>query len=177
MENVTWVLDTAHSELQFKVKHMMISTITGTFAKIEATLLTEGDELNSGKVQFSADSDSISTNNEQRDGHLKSPEFFNVENHPKVTFNEGTLAKVSDDQYKLTGNLSMLGVTHPVSLDVEYGGTVLDPWGNTRSGFTLNGKVNRKDFGLVWNANLDQGGVALGEEVKILGNLEFVKAK
>jgi len=175
MATTNWALDAMHSELQFKVKHMMISNVTGSFTKFEATVTTEGDDFSTAKISFSADVDSINTHNEQRDGHLKSPDFFDVANHPKITFEGTQMEKVSDEDYKLHGNLTMHGVTHPVVLAVTYGGTSKDPYANIRAGFELQGKINRKDFGLVYNAILETGGVALSEEVRIHANIEFIK--
>lgn len=154
----------------------MIAHVTGSFKKFDGTVETEGDDLTTAKINFSADVDSLSTNNDQRDGHLKSPDFFDVANHPAITFASTEMKKVSDEEYALNGNLTMHGVTNPVSMKVEYGGTIVDPWGNTRSGFTIEGKVNRKDFGLSWNAATETGGVMLGEDVKVHASVEFVKA-
>ncbi len=176
METVNWALDAAHSELQFKVRHLMISNVTGSFNKFEATVSTEDEDFSTAKIHFSADVDSINTANEQRDGHLKSADFFDAANHPKITFESTGLNKVSDEDYKLHGNLTMHGTTHPIVLGVTYGGMAKDPWGNLRSGFSLEGKLNRKDFGLVYNAPLETGGVVLSEEVKISANIEFVKS-
>jgi len=176
MATTNWALDAMHSELHFKVKHMMVSTVTGSFTKFEVNVSTEGEDLTTARINFSADVDSINTGNAQRDGHLKSPDFFDIANHPKITFESTSMQKVSDENYKLHGNLSMHGVTHPIELSVEYGGTAKDPYGNTRAGFNLEGKINRKDYGLVYNALLETGGVAISEEVKILANLEFIKS-
>ena len=175
MATINWALDAAHSELQFKVKHMMISHVTGSFTKFEATVTTEESDFTTAKISFAADVNSINTANEQRDGHLKSPDFFDAANFPKIIFEGTKMEKISDEDYKLHGNLTMHGVTHAVVLNANYGGTSKDPWGMTRCGFSLEGKVNRKDFGLVWNAVLETGGVAVSEEVKIYANVEFVK--
>lgn len=146
--NTTWSLDKAHSELQFKVKHMMISNVSGSFGNIDATVSAVNDVFTDASIRFSADIASISTNNEQRDNHLKSADFFDAENHPKMEFTSTQLEKKGNDEYLLTGNLTIRGVTKPVTLDVEYGGTIKDPYGLTRAGFTLDGKINRKEFGL-----------------------------
>ena len=176
MATTNWALEPTHSELQFKVRHMMISNVTGSFGKFNGTVTTEGDDLTTAKVNFNIDVDSISTNNEQRDGHLKSADFFDAANHPQLVFESTEMKKESDENYKLHGNLTMRGVTKPVVLDVEYGGTINDPWGYTRAGFTIEGKVNRKDFGLAWSALTETGGLVVGDDVKIHGNVEFVKA-
>jgi polyisoprenoid-binding protein YceI len=175
MATTTWNLEPAHSEMQFKVRHMMISNVTGNFQKFDAKIESEGDDFSTAKVSFSADIDSISTNNEQRDQHLKSADFFDSASHKQVTFANGTLQKVSGDDYKLNGELTLRGVTNPVTLDVEFGGIVKDPWGMTRAGFTLEGKINRKDFGISWGAALEAGGVVVSDEVRIHANVEFVK--
>jgi polyisoprenoid-binding protein YceI len=176
MATTTWALEPSHSELQFKIRHLMISNVTGHFQKFEGSVETEGDELANAKINFTIDVDSISTNNEQRDGHLKSPDFFDVASHPQIKFESTSFTKVDEENYKLEGHLTMHGVTHPASLDVEYGGTIKDPWGNTRAGFTVEGKINRKDWNLSWNGATEAGGLVLGEDVKVHANVEFVKA-
>jgi polyisoprenoid-binding protein YceI len=176
MAKTTWVLEPSHSELEFKIRHFMISTVSGQFHKFDATVETEGDDFSTAKISLTAEIDSISTRNDQRDGHLKSADFFDMANHPQIKFESTGFQKASDDQYKLTGNLTMHGVTHPVSLDVEYGGTMKDPYGNTRSGFVVEGKLIRKDWGLVYNGTTEAGGLVLGEDVKIHASVEFVKS-
>ena len=176
MATTKWVLEPTHSELHFKIRHLMISNVTGSFSKFEGNVETEGDDLATAKINFSVDADSISTNNEQRDGHLKSGDFFDVANHPKMTFESTSMTKVDDESYKLHGNFTMHGVTKPVVLNVEFGGIAKDPWGNTKAGFGVEGKINRKDFGLEWNAPTEAGGLLVGEEVKISANVQFVKA-
>lgn len=170
-----WTLDAAHSELTFKIKHMMISNVSGSFSKFDGTVSTEGDDLTTAKVSFTIQVDSISTNNEQRDGHLKSPDFFDTASFPTIDFVSTAFNKIDSENYKLEGNLTMHGVTNAVSLNVEYGGTGKDPWGNTRAGFTVEGKINRKDFGLGWNAALETGGVLVGEDVKLTAHVQFIK--
>jgi polyisoprenoid-binding protein YceI len=177
MATTKWVLEPSHSELQFKVRHMMISNITGNFKKFDATVETEGDDLSTAKIDFNADIDSISTNNEQRDGHLKSGEFFDAATHPQLTFAGNNLEKKDDGTYVLNGTLTMHGVTNPIMLSVEHGGVMTDPWGHTRTGFTLDGKLNRKDYGLTWEALTEAGGLVVSDEVKIHANVEFVKAQ
>lgn len=172
----TWNLDTAHSEIQFKVRHMMISNVTGHFEKFNATVETEGDDMTTAKIHFTADVDSISTKNEQRDTHLKSEDFFHAEQFPQVTFEGSKLEKIDEQNYKLHGTLSMRGVSKPVVLDVEYGGMVVDPWGMTRVGFTVEGKVNRKDYGLHWSALTEAGGLVVSDDVKLIATVEFTKA-
>lgn len=175
MATINWALDPMHSEVLFKVKHLMISKVTGQFRKFDATVQTEGDDLTTAKINFTAEIDSISTNNEQRDAHLKNGDFFDAENHPQLTFESSKLEKIDDEQYKLHGTLTMRGNSKEVILDVEYGGTTQDPWGNTRAGFTVEGKINRKDFGVSFGAVSETGGVMLGEEVSIIAQVQFVK--
>lgn len=175
MSTTKWALDPTHSEVQFKVKHLMISTVTGHFKKFDASVETQGEDFSTARIHFSADLDSITTNNEQRDGHLKTTDFFDAQNHPKITFEGNKLEKVSDEQYKLHGNFTIRGVSKPVVLDVEYGGIAKDPWGNTRAGFSVNGKINRKDFGINFGAVTETGGLVVSDDVKLHSNVEFVK--
>ena len=174
MATTKWVLDPTHSELQFKVKHLMITTVTGSFTDFNAEIITENDDFESAKSSFSAKVDSINTGNTDRDGHLKTGDFFDAAAFPTISFESTSFSK-SDDDYKLTGNLTVKGVTKPVTLNVEFGGTAQDPWGNTKAGFTINGKINRGDFGLTYNAALETGGVMLSDEVRIAGELQFSK--
>lgn len=175
MSTTKWVLDPAHSEIQFKVKHLLISTVSGDFKKFEASAETEGDDFTTAKVQFSADIASISTNNEQRDGHLKTGDFFDAENHPKLSFVSDKLVKVDDEVYDLHGQLTMRGVTKDVTLKAAFGGSTTDPWGNTRVGFEISGKIDRTDFGVSFGMISETGGLLLGNDVKLFANTEFVK--
>jgi len=174
MATTQWALDPTHSELQFKVKHLMITTVTGSLKTISATLASEGDDFEGANVSFEAEIGSIDTGNTDRDNHLKSGDFFDAEQFPKVTFESTSVTKDGDD-YILNGNLTIKDTTKPVKLNAEFGGIATDPWGNTKAGFTLSGKINRTDFGLTWNAALETGGVMVSEEVKIAGELQFVK--
>lgn len=172
-----WSLDPTHSEIMFKVKHMMISTVTGQFKKFDASVETQGEDFTTAKVQFTADIDSVDTNNAQRDGHLKNGDFFDAENHPQLSFVSSKLEKIDEESYKMYGTLTMRGVSKEVALDVEFGGIVpADPWGLTRAGFTVNGKINRKDYGVSFGVVSETGAIMLGEEVKIQAQVQFVKA-
>lgn len=171
-----WAIDPAHTDVQFKVKHLVITTVTGTFQSFSGSVASENDDFDQADVSFSLEIGSISTNNADRDAHLKSDDFFNAETYPQITFNNGILTKDSSGDYTLTGDLTIRETTKKVSLDVEYGGTVKDPWGNTKAGFEISGKINRKEFGLTWNATTEAGGVLVGEEVKILINVQLSKA-
>jgi polyisoprenoid-binding protein YceI len=155
---------------------MMISNVSGQFRKFESKVETEGDDLTTADVTFSADVDSISTNNEQRDGHLKSPDFFDAATYTQIVFESTSMEKTSDDTYTLHGNLTMRGVTNTIALDVEFGGIIKDPFGYTRAGFTVAGKVNRKDYGLNWSAITEAGGLVVSDDVKFEAHLEYVKA-
>lgn len=170
-----WSLDDTHSEVHFKVKHMMISTVTGQFSRFSSSIETIGEDFTTAKIQFTADVDSISTNNAQRDAHLKNGDFFDVPNYPQITFRSSKVVRVDQENYKVHGDLTMRGVTKEIVLDVEFGGIMQDPWGNTRAGFTLSGKINRHDFAISFGGVTETGGLLLGDEVKINANAEFVK--
>jgi len=171
----SWVIDPTHSEIQFKVKHLVISTVTGSFKTFEGTVETDGDDLTTANINFSADIASIDTNQAQRDEHLRSAEFFDAANHPKMTFTSSSLEKTGDDTYKLKGDLTMKGVTKPVVLDAEYGGAMTDFYGQNKAGFEITGKINRKDFGLTWSATTEAGGVVVGDEIKLAINIQLIK--
>jgi polyisoprenoid-binding protein YceI len=178
METLTktkWAIDPTHSEVQFKVKHLVISTVTGSFKKFSGTVEGDDENFDGARVNFSLDVNSIDTNQPDRDGHLKSPDFFAAEQHPSITFSDGTLRKITGNAYKLTGSLAIRGTTKVTEFDVEFGGIMKDPWNNIKAGFEINGKINRKDFGLNWNALTEAGGMVVGEEVKIHVNVELVK--
>ncbi|MDC8103390.1 YceI family protein [Chryseobacterium sp. PTM-20240506] len=166
-----WNLDPTHSDITFKVKHMMISNVRGSFTDFNVEVDTEDDTFTNAKTRVTIKTDSISTNNTDRDNHLKSADFFNVEQNPTITF-ESSALNVSDG---LTGNLTINGITKPVTIDLDFNGIEVDPYGNSRAGFSFEGKVNRKDFGLTWNAALETGGLMIGEDVKLAGDLQFVK--
>jgi len=171
----TYKIDAAHSEITFKVKHLMITNVTGSFTKFDATLESSQEDFSDAKITFEADVDSISTNNEQRDGHLKSDDFFNAEKYPKLSFTSTEFKKVSGDEYKLIGDLTIRDVTKRVELDVEYSGTVTDPWGQVKAGFEINGKIQRKEFNLSWNAVTEAGGVVVSDDVKLHLNVQLIK--
>ena len=173
MATTKWVIDPTHSEILFKVKHLMITNVKGEFRSFSGEI--DGEDFTKSKVNIKVDASSIFTNNEDRDKHLVSADFFDVENFGELTFESIAFKKVDDEEYKLTGALTIKGVTNEVTLDVEFGGTNKDPWGNKKAGFSVNGKINRKDWGLNWNAALETGGVLVGEEVKIMAEVQFVK--
>lgn len=171
----TWTIDPVHSEIQFKVRHMMISTVTGQFNSFEGKLETEGDTLEGANISFSAAIDSISTNNDQRDAHLKSDDFFNAEAYPMLSFQSTSFEKVNDTQYKLVGDFTIRDTTKSIELDVNYFGQMVDPYGNTKAGFEINGSINRKDFGLKWSAVTEAGGIVVSDEVKLHLNVQLAK--
>jgi polyisoprenoid-binding protein YceI len=170
MATTKWVLDPMHSEVQFKVKHLVISTVTGSFKIFEGSLETENDNFSNANISFSLDVNSIDTNQEARDGHLKSAEFFDAEQYPNITFKS-----TSFDGEDLKGNLTIKGITKPVTLEVEHGGTATDFYGNTKAGFEVIGKINRKDFGLTWDGVTEAGSVVVGEDIKLIINVQFAK--
>ena len=170
-----WKIDPAHSEILFKVKHLMISTVTGSFKAFDLEVETETGEFNTAnRIAFTANINSITTNNEQRDAHLKSPDFFDAAGYPQLRFN-GKKYEGNGDNAKLQGDLTIKGITKPITLNVEYGGTVVDPYGQTKAGFTVTGSISRKEFGLTWNAVTETGGVVVSDEIKIHTEIQLVK--
>ena len=174
MATTKWTLDPTHSELQFKVKHLMITTVTGSLKSFSAELTSNDDDFTNADIWFKGDISSIDTGNTDRDNHLKSADFFDAEKFANIEFKSTSVEKDGDD-YIVKGDLTIKDVTKSVKLTAEFGGIATDPWGNTKAGFTLSGKINRTDFGLNWNAALETGGVMVSEEVRILGELQFVK--
>jgi polyisoprenoid-binding protein YceI len=163
-----WVIDPAHSEVGFKVKHLMITNIKGNFGEYDASIYTTGDDFLTAEVDFWINAASINTSNPDRDTHLKSADFLDTESHPQITFRGNTYEPVDNDgSYNIYGDLTIRGITKRIKLGVEFGGVMRDPWGNEKAGVTVNGKVNRKDWGLNWNAALEAGGVLVGDEVRI----------
>lgn len=171
----TYKIDPAHSEINFKIKHLMITNVTGSFTKFEGSIESSKDDFTDAQIHFEADTDSITTNNEQRDAHLRSAEFFDAPQFPKVTFDSTSVEKKGGDDYTVHGNLTMHGVTKPVTLNAEFLGENKDPWGQTKVGFEITGKLMRKDFGLTWNAALEGGGVLVSDEVKLNMNVQLIK--
>ncbi|MEO5910673.1 MAG: YceI family protein [Pelobium sp.] len=169
-----WALDPMHSEVQFKVKHLVISTVTGTFKIFEGEMTTETEDFNGANIQFSLDVNSIDTNQTDRDNHLKSAEFFNAEVYPAIKFKSDSFTKDGDD-YQLKGNLTVKDVTKQVVLDVEFGGTATDFYGNVKAGFEVTGKINRKEFGLTWDGITEAGSIVVGEDIKLAINVQFAK--
>ncbi len=176
MATKNWVTDPTHSEIKFKVKHLMITNVTGSFDIFNVTAQTDGEDFTKAKISFTADVNSISTGNEQRDGHLKSEDFFDAANHPQIKFTATKYESVDNDgSFTLYGDLSIRETTKNVKLDVEFGGIVKDPYGNTKAGFTINGKINRKDFGLKWDAVTEAGGIVVSDEVRIACEIQLIE--
>jgi len=175
MSTIKWNLDPTHSEITFKVKHLMISTVTGQFKKFNIEGETETNDFNTAKkIEFTADVDSIDTNNEQRDAHLKSADFFKAEEHPQIKFSSKKFG-ADGSEGKLYGDVTIAGITKPITLDVEFGGIVKDPYGQTKAGFTVSGKLSRKEFGITYGSTAETGGVLLGDEIKINAEIQLVK--
>ena len=176
MANVKWVADPMHSEVQFKVKHLMITTVTGYFKSFQVVAETADDQFTSASsVVFTADVNSISTNNEQRDTHLKSADFFDAENHEEIKFVATNYENIGGEDYLLHGDLTIRGVSKPLTVKVEFGGIVVDPYGQTKAGFTVTGKISRKEFGLTWNAVTEAGSVVVSDEIKLTAEIQLVK--
>ena len=175
METTKWTIDPSHSEIQFKVKHMMITTVTGSFKEFSSEVETQGNDFTTAKIKFQAATASVFTNADQRDEHLRSADFFDVEKYPELRFESTSLEKVDDESFTLNGNLTIRDITKPVKLDVEVGGIGKDPWGNLKAGFSLTGKINRKEWGLNWNAALEAGGVLVSDDVRIFCEVQYSK--
>jgi len=170
-----WIIDTVHSEVGFKIKHLVISNASGKFSSFEGSAETSKDDFSDAKINFSADIDSIHTGNEQREGHLKSPDFFDAAKYPKLSFVSSSFTKKEGSDYVLKGDLTLRGVTKPVELAVEFGGIHKSLYGQTVAGFEVTGKIKRADFGLSWSAVTEAGGLVLGEDVKLNSNVELIK--
>ncbi|MBU6119431.1 YceI family protein [Hymenobacter siberiensis] len=171
-----WVLDPMHSEVQFKIKHLVISTVTGSFSTFAGSMESAGDDkFENAQVEFSLDVESISTNQEQRDAHLRGEEFFDAAKFPQIKFVSTSFVSTGGNEYKVTGNLTVKDVTKPVTLEAEYGGSAVDFYGNHKAGFEVTGKINRKEFGLTWGAVTEAGSIVLGDDVKLIINVQFAK--
>ena len=171
----TWVIDPLHSEVLFKIKHLVISTVTGSFRKFEGRAVTEGEDFTNAKVSFSIDVKSIDTNQAQRDGHLQNGDFFAADEYPEIRFESVSFTPAGDALYKMKGNLTLRGVTKPVELNVEYGGAENDGHGHVKHGFEVTGTINRKEFGMTWNKITDSGGLGLGEDIKLIANIQVAE--
>jgi polyisoprenoid-binding protein YceI len=170
-----WNLDPSHSEIGFKVKHMMITNVSGSFEKFDVETETEGDDFSTAKITFTAETGSITTGSEQRDAHIKSPDFFDIENYPQLTFVSERVEKKDEEHFVIHGHFTINGITKPATLNAEFGGFGKDPWGNEKAGFSLTGKIKRTDWNLNWNAALEAGGVLVSEDVRLHAEIQLVK--
>jgi polyisoprenoid-binding protein YceI len=177
LEKTSWKLDPAHSEVTFQVKHMMISNVRGYLKDFSVEVTSDDENFSNAEIFFSGKMDSISTSNEQRDQHLRSAEFFDIENNPEITFRSTKYTQTEEGKFKLEGDLTIKGTTKKVTLDVDFGGIQTDPWGSEKAGFSVTGKINRKDFGLNWNTALEKGGMLVGDDVKISCEIQLIKDK
>lgn len=171
-----WKLDKSHSKIQFTVEHLMISEVTGEFEDYSAEVTTDGDNWEGADIKFTAQVSSIDTDNDKRDQHLVSEDFFYASNYPEIKFESTSFKKVSGKTYRLEGNLTMRGVTKKIALDAVHNGTVKDPWGNTVAGFRITGTIDRTNYGLEWNKTLEAGGVLVGETIEITCDIELQKS-
>jgi polyisoprenoid-binding protein YceI len=175
MTTTKWVLDPAHSEISFKVKHLMISTVTGTLDKFNIEVNATKEDFSDATITFTGDITSINTHSDQRDTHLKSADFFDSEKYPQIKFVSESVHKKSDASLVITGNLTIRNITKSVEVHAEFGGIGKDPFGNVKAGFSVDTKINREDFGLTWNAALETGGVLVGAEVRVLADIQLIK--
>lgn len=175
MATTKWALDPTHSEIGFKIKHLMISNVSGKFTKFDVYAETEDEDFSKGVVSATIDVASINTNNADRDAHLRNADFFEAENYPDIIFKSEKVEVVDDESFDLFGNLTIKDITRPLRFKVEHSGVTKDPWGNTRAGFTVSGKINRKDWGITYNAALETGGVVLGDELKVEAEIQLIK--
>lgn len=174
MENIKWEIDPSHSEVFFKIKHLEIATLTGRFDEITGTAEAE-DDFENALFSFTANVNSIDTNDKKRDDHLKSADFFDAEKFPKITFNSTKFKRIGDKTFEILGKFTIKGITKPTILHIDYGGSNVDHWGNTKAGLKIKGVINRRDYGLVWNAAIESGGVLVSEEVRINANIQLIK--
>lgn len=171
----TWIIDNAHSEIGFKVKHLVISTVSGKFNSFEGKAETEGDDFNNAKISFSADIESVDTNVADRNAHLRSADFFDAANHPKLSFASTGFSHQGGDDYELTGDITIRGITKTIHLKAELGGIGPNAYGQTTAGFEITGKINRKEFNLNWSAVTEAGGIVVSDEVRLVMNVELIK--
>jgi polyisoprenoid-binding protein YceI len=176
--DLNWTIDTTHSEIGFKIKHLMIANVRGIFKTYSADIKTTGKDFTTAAIDFTIDPDSIDTSDEKRDLHMKTSDFFDVQNHKEISFVSTSISKADENgNFDLWGELSIKGITRNIKLQASFGGFIMDPWGNERAGFTVTGKINRKEWDLNWNSSLEVGGVLLGDEVQILCEVQLVNSK
>ena len=175
MANTKWVLDPTHSELGFKIKHLMITNVSGNFKEVESTVQTDGENFETAEIEARIKTASINTNNEQRDVHLRTSDFLEAEKYPEIVFKSTRVEKQDDELFYVFGDLTLKGITRPVKLNVEFSGVTKDPWGGERAGVIITGKINRSEWNVTFNAVLETGGVALSDEIKIHSEIQLVK--
>lgn len=175
MAKSNWTIDPSHSEIGFKVKHMMFTNVSGKFNNFQAKIENEDDKFETSQISFSAQVNSIDTNNVDRDNHLRSADFFDAESYPVISFKSTGINKVNENMFEVSGDLTIKNVTQNITLEVEYSGLMKDPWGNTKAGVSLSGKINRKAFGLTWNTSLETGGVLVGEDTKLAAEVQLIR--
>ncbi|MEC0296959.1 YceI family protein [Peribacillus frigoritolerans] len=175
MTNTKWIVDPTHSAIEFSVKHMMIAKVKGSFNKFEASILANPSDLTTAKIDFTVDVASIDTRNADRDNHLRSADFFDVEKNPTLTFKSTKIVKTDEDEYDVTGNVTLNGVTQEETFNITFEGQGKDPWGNEKAGFSGKGKVKRSDYGLTYNAALETGGVLIGDQITLTIEIEAAK--
>jgi polyisoprenoid-binding protein YceI len=175
MSKTLWVIDPVHSDILFKVRHMMITNVTGTFDRFEGKMYSSAADFSDAEISFEAEITSVNTRNEQRDNHLRSNDFFDAANHPKLSFKSSQMKATGKSTFVMTGMLEIRGIQKEMDLQVEYTGTVIDPWGQVKAGFEINGVIMRKEFGLLWDATTDDGDVVLAEEVKLQMTAQMIK--
>ncbi len=173
MSTIKWTVDPAHSQIRFIARHMVVSRVSGSFDKFHAVVETEGEDIESAKISFTADTNSVNTGVKQRDDHLRSDDFFNAEKFPQISFKSSSIEKIDEEEYKLHGDLTIRDVTRPITLEVAYGGKIKDPYGNQRMGFEVTGKLSRKEYGLKYNALLESGGAVVGDKITLDIPIEF----
>jgi polyisoprenoid-binding protein YceI len=170
-----WSIDKAHSKIGFSVSHLVITDVEGFFKEYDGKITSNGDDFSTAQIELSINTASIFTDNEGRDKHLRSDDFFNAEKFPKMTFKSKSISKINDNKFKLVGDLTIRDVTRQVELEVKYNGMVKDPWGNTKAGFKVTGEVNRFDYNLRWNTAIETGALVVGKEVELVIDLQLVK--
>jgi len=170
-----WAIDPTHSEISFKVKHLMITNVKGVVKEFDAVIHTTDNNFITSDINLHLKPASIDTGVADRDAHLRSADFFDVENYPEMIFKGSSVEKANDDSYTLSGDLTIKGITKPVKLEVEFNGVMKDPWGNEKAGYAINGKINRKEWGLNWNATLEAGGLLVSDDVKISSEIQLIK--
>jgi polyisoprenoid-binding protein YceI len=175
MSTTTWNLDTAHSEVNFKVKHLVISSVSGKFKNFSSTLSTEGDDFSTASISFELETASIDTGMDMRDAHLRGDDFFNAEAFPKISFTATAILLVAGSEHEVEGDLTIREITKPITLKVDFGGIAKDPYGQIKAGFEVEGKIIRSEFGLSWNALTEAGGAVVSDEVKFQANVQYIK--